>query len=58
MIGLGLGPVVVGLVSDAFAAGLGPAEGVKWSLTVLSGCSLLGAALFWTGARTLRADAA
>jgi MFS family permease len=58
MIGLGLGPVVVGLVSDVFAASLGPAEGVKWSLTVLSACSLIGAALFWTGARTLRSDAA
>jgi MFS family permease len=58
MIGLGLGPVVVGLVSDAFATSLGPAEGVKWSLTVLSTCSLLAAAMFWTGARTLRSDAA
>ena len=58
MIGLGLGPVVVGLVSDVFAASLGPAKGVKWSLTVLSSCSLLGAALFWTGARTLRSDRA
>jgi MFS family permease len=58
MIGLGLGPVVVGGVSDAFAASLGSAEGVRWSLTVLSSCSLIAAAMFWTGARTLRDDAA
>jgi MFS family permease len=58
MIGLGLGPVVVGGVSDAFAASLGTAEGVRWSLTVLSSCSLIAAAMFWTGARTLRQDAA
>jgi MFS family permease len=58
MVGLGLGPVVVGLFSDWLGAHLGPAEGVRWSLACLSSLTLLSAALFWAGARTLREDAA
>jgi len=56
MIGLGLGPVAVGALSDLISASLGPAEGMRWALIVFSGITLLAAGLFWTGARTIRED--
>jgi MFS family permease len=58
MIGLGMGPLVVGVLSDIYAARLGPAEGLRWALLTASLSGVLAAACFWTGARTLREDVA
>lgn len=58
MIGLGLGPLFIGLLSDLLAGpgGLGSAEGVRWSLIISSGVGLFTFALFWTARRSLAAD--
>jgi MFS family permease len=56
LVGLGLGPLLVGVISDLFATRLGAAGGVRWSLAVISLCGFISAALFWRGAHTLRED--
>lgn len=58
MIGLGLGPLCVGLMSDGFAnlAGLGSAEGVRWALVVSTAACLLAAWFFWSARSTLAVD--
>lgn len=44
LIGLGLGPLCIGLISDAFAAGgLGSAEGLRWALVASTVPMLLAA---------------
>lgn len=45
--GLGAGPLLIGLLSDALARTLGSAEGLRWALIILSGVSLLSAACFY-----------
>lgn len=58
LVGLGLGPLAVGALSDVLAihAGLGAAEGIRWAL-IISAFSGLGAgALFWMARRTIREE--
>jgi MFS family permease len=56
LIGLGLGPLAVGALSDVFAIsfGLGEAEGVRWALLVSAFAGLLAAALFWAARKSIR----
>lgn len=56
LIGLGLGPLAVGALSDTFAIGLGlgEAEGVRWALFVSAFAGLLAAALFWAARASIR----
>lgn len=58
LIGLGLGPLVVGAMSDVFAIGLGlgEAEGVRWALIVSAMMGLIAAALFWSARATIREE--
>ena len=58
LIGLGLGPLVVGTSSDLFnkVLGLGPAQGVRWALLSSAVLGIPAAALFWSARRTLRDD--
>ena len=57
LVGLGLGPLTVGLFSDGFAlSGLGPADGLRWSLLVLSLLMLPVAAVGWAASRTISRD--
>lgn len=58
LIGLGLGPLTVGLLSDWLAAsGLGPAEGLRWSLLILSSMLMVPVvALGWAASRTIARD--
>jgi MFS family permease len=58
LIGLGLGPVAVGALSDFFALGMGmgEAQGVRWALIVSSCFGLVAAVLFFKAARTIRED--
>jgi MFS family permease len=58
LIGLGLGPVFVGALSDIFAGpmGMGEAQGVRWSLIVSSCFGLIAAVLFFKAAKTIKAD--
>lgn len=53
-LGLGLGPLAVGGISDALAVGFGEAGGVRWSLVACSMFGLVAAALFWAGSRNLK----
>lgn len=55
MIGLGLGPVAVGMLSDTLAhAGLGEAEGVRWALVGTSAACAIAAAFFAVAGRAMR----
>ena len=58
LLALGLGPLAVGLLSDAFGAQFGPAEGLRFSLLTFSLMPLVAAILFMIGSRTVQADAA
>lgn len=58
LIGLGLGPVAVGALSDLLAGhfGLGEAQGVRWALILSTLLGLVAFALFWTARKTIRED--
>lgn len=58
LIGLGLGPVVVGIISDVMAngVGLGSAQGVRWALMISTCFGLLAFAMFWTARKTIREE--
>jgi len=58
LVGLGLGPLAVGVLSDWFnkGMGLGPAEGVRWALIVAALFGLIAFACFWLARRTIRED--
>lgn len=58
LIGLGMGPVAVGLLSDVLAGpgGLGEAEGVRWALMLSSGLGLVAFGLFWRARKTIREE--
>jgi MFS family permease len=54
LIGLGLGPLCFGLLSDALSAsGLGPADGLRWALIITSLLLLAAAALSWSARKAL-----
>ena len=56
LIGLGMGPVAVGLLSDALTPTLGDAAGIKWSMMSFAILAFPCAALFWTAGRTIREE--
>jgi MFS family permease len=59
LIGLGLGPLAVGLVSDLLAGpfGMGSAEGVRWALIGSQFLVIPAFFLFWMARRTIREEA-
>lgn len=58
LIGLGLGPLAVGALSDTFAIGfgMGEAEGVRYALLVSALAGVGAAALFWMARKTIREE--
>lgn len=58
LIGLGLGPLAVGALSDALAiyGGLGEAEGVRWALILSSFAGVGAFALFWMARSSIRSE--
>ncbi len=58
LIGLGLGPLIVGGLSDFFAIGmgLGKAEGVRWALVSSAVLGLIAFVLFWAARKTIKND--
>jgi len=60
LVGLGLGPVLLGLLSDVLASqsGLGPDEGLRWALALFSLVGVIAALLFWKAASSIEADVA
>jgi MFS family permease len=57
LIGLGLGPWLVGVLNDAFAAEHGPLA-IRWSLAIVAATYVWGALHVLRAARTLERDAA
>ncbi len=55
IIGLGLGPQVVGLLSDLLRPQFG-VDSLRYALICVSMLTVVGAVLYWIAARTLRAD--
>lgn len=58
LIGLGLGPLLLGLVSDvlAHAAGMGPAQGLRWAMIAFTLPALLAALAFRVAAPSIDED--
>ncbi len=56
LIGLGLGPLLAGILSDVFAAQNGAAEGLRLSLITIGAIGLLCVPAFYMASRTLRDD--
>ena len=58
LIGLGLGPLAVGLLSDWFnkGLGLGAAEGVRWALITSTLFGLIAFVCFWRARKTIREE--
>lgn len=58
LVGLGLGPLAVGLLSDMLAihGGLGKAEGIRWALIITVCTNIAAAAFFWMARRTIREE--
>lgn len=56
LIGLGLGPLAVGILSDVLSqgVGLGSAEGVRWALIISTFAGVVAFALFWLARKTIR----
>ena len=55
LIGVGVGPTVAGVLSDAFAAQYGP-DSVRWAMVCVLALNLPAVALFAWAARTIRGD--
>jgi len=55
IVGLGLGPLLVGMMNDALADTYGP-QAIRYSLLVMAGLGALAAPFFWLCARTLREE--
>jgi MFS family permease len=58
LIGLGLGPVAVGVLSDVLGGGmgLGTAEGIRWALIATELLNIVAFALFWMARKTIREE--
>ncbi|EED36215.1 major facilitator superfamily protein [Luminiphilus syltensis NOR5-1B] len=55
MIGLGLGPLLVGLLSDYYASGFG-SDNLRYAMLTMLAAGQLGLFFFWLGQRRLLAD--
>jgi MFS family permease len=55
LVGLGLAPLAVGVLSDVLHAQIG-ADGLRYALATLAALGVFTAALFWASAPTLRED--
>ncbi|MBY6265169.1 MFS transporter [Azospirillum sp. 412522] len=56
LIGLGLGPLSVGLISDLLAPSMGSGDGIRWALISTSLVYVLAAAAFMVARKTIRQD--
>ncbi|MBU6372583.1 MAG: MFS transporter [Alphaproteobacteria bacterium] len=58
MIGLGLGPLTMGMVSDYFATtlGYGAAEGLRWAILTTGSAGLIAMTFFLLARRTIREE--
>ena len=58
ILGVGLGPFVIGIFSDLLAPALGEANALRWSLTALAPIWVLASFIMLWGRKTLKADLA
>ncbi len=58
LIGLGLGPLAVGILSDVMSNGfgMGSAQGVRWALMISTCFGVVAFALFWVARKTIREE--
>ena len=58
LLGLGLGPLAVGIASNVISVSLhlGPAEGVRWSLVLFVSLGFVATFLFWAARSNIRED--
>lgn len=58
LIGLALGPLAIGIISDVLSGpfGMGPGEGIRWALMAVSLLGLVGAAMFHKAGQTIERD--
>ncbi len=58
MVGLGLGPTALGMLSDFFGQGqgMGAAEGLRWAIISSGAVGLAAVVLFWIARDTIRED--
>jgi MFS family permease len=57
LVGLGLGPLIIGIVSDVLAGqGLGEAEGIRWALMLCVLVAVPAAMCFLAARKSLQAD--
>jgi MFS family permease len=56
LIGLGMGPLLAGIISDSFAGNYGAADGLRYALIALATIGLLAVPAFLLAARTLKQD--
>ncbi|MDX2235052.1 MAG: MFS transporter [Hyphomonadaceae bacterium] len=58
LVGLGLGPLLVGALSDVLAiqGGMGKAEGVRWALIISALSGVASAVFFWMARKTIRTE--
>jgi MFS family permease len=56
LIGLGLGPLLVGLLSDALAVSMGPADGLRWAIILSGLIGVLVAGFFWSARGSVREE--
>lgn len=54
LVGLGLGPLFVGILSDYLATGLGAAEGIRWAQVLSTLVGILGAWFYWRSRKFIR----
>ena len=57
-IGLGLGPLFTGILSDVLGASMGAGEGLRWALVIVTLTNVWAAVHYFLAARTLRGDLA
>lgn len=59
LFGLGLGPVMVGSLSDYLAAsrGMASGEGLRWALVLVTSLGWIAAILYWRARKTIDSDA-
>lgn len=56
LVGLGMGPVAVGALSDGLGATLGVGEGLRWALIGVEFLNIVAFALFWMARKTIREE--
>lgn len=58
LVGLGIGPLLVGVLSTSFdkSLGLGEAEGVRWALILSELLGFIAFVLFWMARKTIREE--